>query len=175
MKKLNFWRGIICQSYGADVSGSVCWLNMLCSGEISFFDQHQPTKIHQKCKLIVNSGVRRKFSWGGSFSGIWCSFVCGVWFLWCHNLTSYLCFQTNVLAKFFDIICIFFYTHSPYFMCHCTEYKLLALQVRISEENKLTVAIQEFITAKFGCVLKRGVKHTHHYVRAIYNCKMKLR
>jgi len=88
---------------------------------------------------------------------------------------SYLSFQTNVLAKIFDITCIFFYTHSPYFMCHCTEYKLLALQVRISEENKINVATQEFITAKFGCVLKRGVKHTHHYVREIYNCKMKLR
>ena len=24
-------------------------------------------------------------------------------------------FQTNVLAKFVDIICIFFYIHSPYF------------------------------------------------------------
>jgi len=42
------------------------------------------------------SCVRRKFSWEGSLSGIWCSFVCGVRFLWRHNLTSYSCFQTNV-------------------------------------------------------------------------------
>ena len=30
---------------------------------------------------------------------------------------------------------VFLYIHSPYFMCHCTEYNLLALQVRLSEEN----------------------------------------
>jgi len=37
----------------------------------------------------------------------------------------------------------------PFFMCHCSEYKLSALQVRTSEENKLNAATQEFITAKF--------------------------
>jgi len=63
-------------------------------------------------------------------------------------MRSYSCFQTNVLAKFVDIICIFFYTHSPSFMCHCTEYKLSALQVEISEENKLNTTTQQFITAK---------------------------
>jgi len=41
------------------------------------------------------------------------------------------CFQTNVLAKFVDMICIFFYNHSSYFMCHCTGYKLSALQARL--------------------------------------------
>jgi len=67
-------------------------------------------------------------------------------------VTSYSCFQTNVLAKSVDIICTFFYTHSPYFMCHCTEYKLSALQVRISEENKLKATTQQSITAKIsGC------------------------
>jgi len=30
-------------------------------------------------------------------------------------------FLNNVLAKFVDIISIFFYTHS-YFICHCIEY-----------------------------------------------------
>jgi len=45
------------------------------------------------------------------------------------------------------------------FMCHCTEYKLSALQVRISQENKLNAATQQFITAKIsGCVLKQGSK-----------------
>jgi len=63
------------------------------------------------------SGVRRTSSWGRfSFSGICWSFVFGVRCLWRHNLTSYSCFQTNVLAKFVDIICIFFYTRSPYFV-----------------------------------------------------------
>jgi len=58
-------------------------------------------------------------------------------------------------------------------MCHCTEYKISALQVTISEENKFNATTQQFITAKIsGCALK---KHTHHYVREVYNCKIKLR
>jgi len=41
-------------------------------------------------------------------------------------------FQTNVLAKFVDIMHIFLlYIHSPYFMRHCTKYKLSALQARL--------------------------------------------
>ena len=58
------------------------------------------------------------------------------------------CFQTNVLAKVVDIIGIFFYTHFPNFMCHCTEYQLSALQVRILEENILNAKTQQFVTAK---------------------------
>jgi len=62
-------------------------------------------------------------------------------------------------------ICIFVYTHSPYFMRHCTEYKLSALQVRISEENILNAAIQQCTTAKIsGCTLKQGSK-THSSLR----------
>jgi len=100
-----------------------------------------------------------------SFSGMWWSFVFGVRCLWRHNLTSYSCFQPNVLAKVFDIICIFFYTHSPCFMCHCTESKLSALQVRILEENKLDATTQQFITAKIsGCALKQG-SETHSSLR----------
>jgi len=42
-------------------------------------------------------------------------------------------------------------------MCHCTEYKLSALQVRLSEKNKLNATTQQFITAKISeCVLKQG-------------------
>jgi len=99
------------------------------------------------------------FHGGVSFSGIWWSFVLGVSILWRHNLTSYSRFQTNVLAKFVDIICIFFYMHSPYFMCQCTEYKLSPLQVRISKENKLNATTQQFITTKIaGCALKQWSK-----------------
>ena len=103
---------------------------------------------------------------GFSFSGILLSFVFGVRCLWHHNLTSYSRFQTNVLAKFVDIICIFSYTHSPCFMCQCTEYKLSALQVRISEEYKLiNVTTQQIITAKIsGCELKQRSK-THSSLR----------
>jgi len=53
-----------------------------------------------------------KFHGGFSFSGIWWSFVFGVRSLWRHNLMSYSCFQTNVLAEFVDITGIFFYRHS---------------------------------------------------------------
>jgi len=74
---------------------------------------------------------------------------------------SYSYFQTNVFAKFFDIICIFIYTHSPYFMCHCAKYKLSPLQVTISEENKLNTTTQQFITTKIlGLALKQMSK-TH--------------
>jgi len=116
----------------------------------------------------TTSGVRKKLSCGGSFSGIWWSFVFGVRCLWHHNLMSFSCFQTNLLAKFVGIICIFFYIHSPYFMCQCTEYKLLALQVRISEENTLNTTTQQFITAKIsGCALKQCSK-THSSMRNSY-------
>ena len=113
------------------------------------------------------SGVRRKFSWKiseFSFSGVWWLFAFGVRCLWRHNLTSYSCFQTNVFAKFFNTICIFFLTHS-YFMCYWTEYKLSALQVRISEKNALNTTTQQFITAKIsGWALKQGSK-THLSLR----------
>ena len=77
--------------------------------------------------------------------------------IWCALfVTSFPCFQTNVSAKFVDIICIFFYIHSPYFMCHCTEYKL-SPQVRLSEKSKLNATTQQFTTAKIsGCALKQG-------------------
>jgi len=116
------------------------------------------------CGSLMSSGVRRKVSWGEFwFKVIWWSF--GVRFLWRHNLTSFSCFQTNVLAKFVDIICIFLYIHSPYFMYHCTEYKLSTLQVRLSEKNKLNAMTQQFITAKIsGCVLKKG-SETHSSLR----------
>ena len=52
--------------------------------------------------------------------------------IWCvlfvkSQLMSQSCSQTNVSAKFVDTISIFFYIHSSYFMCHCTEYKLSTL------------------------------------------------
>jgi len=50
-------------------------------------------------------------------------------------------------------------------MSHCTEYKLSALQVRLSEKNKLNATIQQFITANIsGCALKQG-SETHSSLR----------
>ena len=98
---------------------------------------------HFSIFLVNNSAIQWRmqkiFIGAFSFSGIWWSFLFGVRCLWRHNLSSYSYFQINVLAMFFDIISILFYIHSPYFMWHCTEYKLLALQVRISEKNILTL------------------------------------
>jgi len=55
--------------------------------------------------------------------------------------------------------------HSLCFMCHSTEYKLPALQVTTSEENKLNPTTQQFIIAKIsGCVSKQGRK-THSSLR----------
>ena len=123
------------------------------------------TSNHIQQRMHDAIGVRRKFSRGVSISGIWWSFVFGVRCLWRHNLTSYSCFQTNVLAMFVDTICIFFYTPSLYFMCHRTEYKLSALQARIWEENILNATTQQFITAKIsGCALKQG-SETHSSLR----------
>jgi len=62
-------------------------------------------------------------------------------------------------VKFVDIIGVFFYTHSPFFMCHCTWYKLSALQIRISKENILNTKTEQFITTKISdCALKQGSK-----------------
>jgi len=91
------------------------------------------------------------------FSVIWWSFVFGVRCLWRHNLTSFPCFQTNVLAKFVDVMMHIFLHPLPLFLRHCTEYKPSAVQVRLSEENKLNATTQQFITAKIsGYALKQG-------------------
>jgi len=48
------------------------------------------------------------FHGGGSLSGMRWPFLFRVRCLRRHNCTSYSCFQTNVLAKFVDTMCIFF-------------------------------------------------------------------
>jgi len=50
--------------------------------------------------ISASVAYAENFHGGGSFSSIWWSFVFGVCCLWRHNLMSYSCFQTNVLAKF---------------------------------------------------------------------------
>ena len=144
-KSRNFWTVMECNIH-----------NITASSYDYNWNEENP-----KVLIYEPSGVCRKVSWGVhsvAYDGL---SVFGVRCLWRHNLTSYSCFQTNVLAKFVDTIRIFFYIHSPYFMCHWTEYKLSALQVRISEENKLNATTQQFITAKiWGCVSKQG-NETH--------------
>ena len=46
---------------------------------------------------------------------VWWLFVYGLRCLWRHNLTSFPCFQTNVLAKFVDIIMHIFLHPLPLF------------------------------------------------------------
>ena len=75
--------------------------------------------------------------------------------IWCALFVTsqfdviYLCFQSNVLAKVFDKICIFLCIHSPYFICHCAEYKLLAIQVRISEKIYSTLRHSSSLLQKY--------------------------
>jgi len=74
--------------------------NLICQSH-SLYDASPDQRCTQKI-----------FIGGGSFSGIWWSFVFAVSCLWHHNLTSYSCFQTNLLAKFVAIIC-YFSTSTP--------------------------------------------------------------
>jgi len=56
----------------------------------------------RQCLKLINRhiGVRRKFSWGWFIQWHMVVICICVRCLWRHNLTSYSCFQTNVLAKF---------------------------------------------------------------------------
>jgi len=59
-------------------------------------------------------------------------------YIWCALFVTsqfdvMFMFPNQRLAKFVDIIGIFFYTHSLCFMCHCTDYKLVELHVRVLE------------------------------------------
>ena len=110
------------------------------------------TTVFRKRKVYLNRKVGVFFLYGdpswqpvvyaenfhgeGSFSGIWQSFVFGVRSLWRHHLTSYSCFQTNVLAKFFDII----FLHPLALSYVIALYKLLALQVRINFQTNIQKA-----------------------------------
>jgi len=73
----------------------------------------------------------------------------GVFIQW-HRVVICICCALFVTSQFDVIVLfpnqrfsevrwhnmhVFLYILSPYFMCHCTEYNLLALQVRLSEEN----------------------------------------
>ena len=80
--------------------------------------------------------------------------------------------QFDVISMFpnqrFGDVCwhnMYFYIHSPHFMCHCTEYKLSSLQVRLSKKNKFNATTQQFISAKISdCALKQG-SETHTSLR----------
>ena len=114
-------------------------------------------------KSLSPAAYAEKFSYfRGGFLQWHRVFIC----FWCALfVTSHSCFQTNVLAKFIDTICMFLHTHSPYFSCYCTEYKPSALQVRISEENTLVATTQQFIAEKISrWALKQGSK-THSSLR----------
>ena len=71
---------------------------------------------------------------------------------------------------------ILLHSLSFFYVCHCTEYILSTLQVRISEENKINATTQQLITAKIsGCARKPGSK-THSSLRQTNSrCKMRLR
>ena len=90
-------------------------------------------------------------------------------FIQCHMVFIYFWFALFVTSQF-DVIFMLpnqrfgeFCWHNMHIRLHALPlfYKLLALQVRISEENKLNAATKQFITAKIsGFVSKQGNK-TH--------------
>ena len=91
--------------------------------------------------------------------------IFGMWCLWRHNLTSYSCFQINVLAKFVDTVCVFFCTHSLnlYVTALTTNYQRSRLRYR--RKFNSTAMTQQFRIAKIsGCALKQGSK-THSPLR----------
>jgi len=88
------------------------------------------------------------FHGGVWFKVIWWSFAFGMRCLWHHNMTSFPCFQTTVLAKFVDIICMFFYIHSPYFMCRCSEYKHQRFKLGYRRKINSNATTQQFINCK---------------------------
>jgi len=77
-----------------------------------------------------------------------CSFVFGLRCLRRHNLTSYSCFQTNVLAKFVYIICIYSSTRAAFILC--------VTAVNINYQ-------------RFKLNIRR--KYTQRYDTAVRNCK----
>jgi len=90
-----------------------------------------------------------------------------IW-IWCALfVTSQFDNISMFLNQRFGDVCrhnIHIFLH-PLPLFHCTEYKFSALQVRLSEENKLNATTQQFITAKIsGCALKHGSK-THSSLR----------
>jgi len=95
---------------------------ILISGRIGV---HNPDPVHNWCaqERITNKKAKIHWQWrtqkifmrGVWLWVIWWSFVFGVRCLWRHKLTSFSCFQTNVLAKFVDIIMHIFLHQLPLF------------------------------------------------------------
>ena len=71
------------------------------------------------CRPSPTSGVHRKFSWAGSFSGMWWSLalVCAV----CDVTLITVLFPNQHLGEVCWHNMHIFQHPLPYFMCHCTE------------------------------------------------------
>ena len=125
---------------------------------------------------MVSSGVRRKFSSGGVLVQGHMVVTC----IWC---ALFMTSQFDAISMFpnqrFGEVCwhnMHIFLHPlPYFMCHCIEYKLSALEVRLSEKktqrydtvvhncknirlrvetgewNTLIPTSEQFTTAKWDC------------------------
>jgi len=116
--------------------------------------------LRQQLLVATDSGVRRKFSWGGwfhsvAYGGQKKKKVC----IWCVLLMTS---QFDVIFMFanqcFGQVC----WHNMHILLL---FKLPALQVRIPEENTPNATTQQFKTAKIsGFALKHGSK-THSSLR----------
>ena len=114
------------------------------------------------------SGVRRKFSWGfhSVAYGGYLYFVCVVCdvTIWCRIHVSKPTFWRRFLTQYA------YSSTRTLLVCYCTECKLSALQVRISEEDSLNATTQQFKTPKIsGLALKQGSKTHSSLSQNIYN------
>ena len=112
--------------------------------------------------MATGSGVRRIFSWGwfgsGSYGGhLYLVFaVCDVISMFPNQRFGEVSWHNNA----------YFSTSTPLILCSIAlNIKLSAVQVKLSEENKLNATTQQFITAKIsGWALKLG-SETHSSLR----------
>jgi len=65
----------------------------------------------------------------------------GVRCLWRHTVTSNSRFKSNVLAKFFDAMHIII--HAPSYSCHCIDFKLSVLKLRMQVQNTLNATTKQ--------------------------------
>jgi len=131
----------------------ICVVNCNPSGEAQkgpmAITMTSPITINVKLCTIVSVAYAETFHGGG--------FIQRHRVVICIGCALFVTSQNDVIVLFpnqhFGEVCwhnmhIFLYIHSSYFMCQCTEHKLLELQVRLSEDNTYT---QRYDTAVRNC------------------------
>ena len=129
-------------------------------------------------RMCANSGVRRKFSWGG-FHSVACGghlyLVCAVCevTVWRHIQVTKPMFSRTWLTQY-----AYSSIRTPLNLC-VTALNINSQRSRLRYRRNINSTLRRSSISQLRKYLasreNRGVKHTHHRVRAIYNCKIKLR